>query len=301
MLQSQFQEVIHVFKGSRFVNTHPEEITILAKALYLALTTLFGARTLGEEYVDLIYVTRKGGRLPGVFKKLGFIASYAILPYILNKIVKRFVPQDVDEKPKNKFASFLASYPKVLDTLMNLHVALFYFHGQFYLISKRVFGLRYAFGHNKDALKLENSLNNYSILGLIIFLQYSVKALLLIKENGDEKRRKQKLDEEKDQEARELAERGEVARKEAKFALINMVQKIETEKYTTDLSDPKCLEYIPENSRACMLCLLTMVNPSAALCGHIFDWECIVDWVREHPECPLCRQGCMEKDLIPLR
>ena len=138
-------------KGQRFVNAYPQEITVLAKAVYLLLTTLLGARTLGEEYVDLIYVNRIGNRLPKLLPRLGFIVSYALVPYIISKIVKK-----LKNKEDDWVSEALSNYYKVLDTILNLHVALFYFQGEFYSLSKRLFGLRYAFGHHKEPEKCKD-------------------------------------------------------------------------------------------------------------------------------------------------
>lgn len=68
-----------------------------------------------------------------------------------------------------------------------------------------------------------------------------------------------------------------------------------------DLADEKQLPYLQDTARNCMLCLSPMVSPSAANCGHLYCWDCIVDWIRENPECPLCRQQCLEQHLLPLR
>ena len=113
-------------KGQRFVNAYPQEITVLAKAVYLLLTTLLGARTLGEEYVDLIYVNRTGNRLPKLLPRLGFIVSYTLVPYIISKIVKK-----LKNKEDDWVSEALSNYYKVLDTILNLHVALFYFQESF--------------------------------------------------------------------------------------------------------------------------------------------------------------------------
>ncbi len=68
------QDVIHVSCGQRYVFTHPEWNHCCGKSLYLALTTLLGARTLGEEYVDLMYVNRSGKRLPHMLPKSGLLS-----------------------------------------------------------------------------------------------------------------------------------------------------------------------------------------------------------------------------------
>ncbi|EEQ45425.1 conserved hypothetical protein [Candida albicans WO-1] len=125
---------------------------------------------------------------------------------------------------------------------------------------------------------------NYSLLGGIIVLQFIVKSLVGMKS----KEKKQTEDTTDD----------------AKIRSINQLSQLSenySAEYIIDLSDEKQLPYLPEASRSCMLCLSPMVNPSAANCGHLFCWDCIVDWIREHPECPLCRQQCLEQHLLPLK
>lgn len=288
-------------KGQRFINTYGNEITVGAKAVYLILTTLLGARTLGEEYVDLVYVNRSGKRFPRILPKLGFIFSYAILPYLINRLVKYYKPKQEEEdqnksSKKQVILQYLSSYDKVLDTLMNLHIAIFYFQGEFYSLSKRIFGLRYVFGHNKDPRKLQKT-GNYSFLGAIILLQFVFESLVKFKTYQDSLRKSDTSEEDE----------------ESKPSRIKSIKQLETynesftedlklsERVNFDLSDPNQLPYIPEASRSCMLCLSPMTNPSAANCGHMFCWVCIVDWIREHPECPLCRLQCLEQNLLPLR
>ena len=53
--------------------------------------------------------------------------------------------------------------------------------------------------------------------------------------------------------------------------------------------------------RKCTLCLEELKDPAATQCGHVFCWACIGDWVREKPECPLCRREAMVQHILPLR
>lgn len=270
------------------VHTHPDEIAVGAKLLYFLVNTALGARTLGEEYVDILYVTRSGKRLPGKARRVLFAVLYTVLPYLVTRIVRKLKAQG--ETSKSWLSNTLTSYPKLLDTLMNVHVALFYFQGLYYSLSKRFLSLRYAFAHNKDAEKLLKT-GNYSFLGVIMLLQFAVKlALKMCNRAGPE-------------------DSGEES-SHSVFSSVKLLENVQAyidsnpklgERVNVELLDPSQLPYIPEVSRSCMLCLSPMTNPAAANCGHIFCWTCIVDWIRDHPECPLCRQLCFEQNLLPLR
>lgn len=55
------------------------------------------------------------------------------------------------------------------------------------------------------------------------------------------------------------------------------------------------------NFGKCVLCLETeMGHPSVATCGHVFCWSCAVEWLEQHPWCPLCRKECLPQQLICL-
>lgn len=296
-LNSQIQEALRIFKGQRFVNSHPEEITTIGKTLYYLVTTVFGARTLGEEYVDIIYVTRLGKRFPRLKSRILFTVSFILVPYFVTKIARKL--KSKGEESTSWISKILTSYPSLLDTIMNIHIALFYFEGLFYSISKRIFGMRYAFGHNKDQKKLQTT-GNYSVLGGIILVQFMLKVLIKLNQYSNSKTKNSSEDSNEDKEKRAYSSFSKLEQLEKLNTYINEHEKI-SQKVTIDLNDPKQLPYIPANSRNCMLCLSPMVNPSAANCGHFFCWTCIADWIREHPECPLCRQTCLEQNLLPLR
>jgi len=55
-------------------------------------------------------------------------------------------------------------------------------------------------------------------------------------------------------------------------------------------------------SRPCSICMNFKKFPSATPCGHVFCWDCIINWTMNvRKECPLCRRPCREQDVILLK
>lgn len=291
ILSSKVGDVIQSFKGQFFANAHPQEISIAVKFLYLALTTLRGNRTLGEEYVDLIYVNRKGNKLVQRYKKLLFIVSYALGPYMASKWLQKW-----DENGENETRSKQYSLKRLLNMALNLHLVVFYFKGAYYDIIKRIFGLRYAVGHKVDGNEAKfrkSSSNSYKLLGYILLLQSTsrgvpiviryLKSLALYDGKNSANKHSVGYDDEK-----------------AKNGIIQGIPD-ESQVVHIDLADESRLNFIPKASRTCVLCLNAMMDPSCAPCGHLFCWNCILNWCKERAECPLCRRACQGQQVLSLR
>jgi peroxin-10 len=70
-----------------------------------------------------------------------------------------------------------------------------------------------------------------------------------------------------------------------------------------DLGEENVCAYIPAGSRRCPLCLEDMKDPTAAECGHLFCWDCVLRWTGEsvgRGECPICRGRCSREGLLRL-
>ncbi|ODV82803.1 hypothetical protein CANARDRAFT_10182 [[Candida] arabinofermentans NRRL YB-2248] len=311
LLNSELTDVVKIFKNSRFIHKYPEELRSISRFLYLALTTLVGSKTLGEEYVDLVYVDRSGKKIPKFAKRLGFILSYVLVPYLLKRFLKHLSTDLEDEEQvngshQNHNVSFISKVRKALSKvtyfnlidLMNLHLALFYFTGKYYQLSKRLFGLRYAFAYQVDT-KQRKQRGNYELLGLLIVLQSFFKNISTLKKllpyTGPNPSHN------------EAVNNSDIEKNDLLYSIPELNTETpsttDSHHHNTDivLSDPSVLPYIPENSRSCMLCLSYMTNPTCGLCGHMFCWSCIMDWCKERKECPLCRAAIKESNLLPLR
>ncbi|XP_014481998.1 PREDICTED: peroxisome biogenesis factor 10 [Dinoponera quadriceps] len=56
---------------------------------------------------------------------------------------------------------------------------------------------------------------------------------------------------------------------------------------------------VSHTSYTCQLCLETAAT-TATLCGHLFCWDCLSDWLRNKPQCPFCREHVPPSRIIHL-
>ena len=51
----------------------------------------------------------------------------------------------------------------------------------------------------------------------------------------------------------------------------------------------------------CAICQQPRLAPACPVaCGHVFCWDCLHQWMRLRPECPVCRQACRPQDVLAL-
>lgn len=53
----------------------------------------------------------------------------------------------------------------------------------------------------------------------------------------------------------------------------------------------------------CNICLDLAQEPVVTLCGHLFCWPCLYEWLHDHSrssECPVCKATVVEEEIVPL-
>ncbi|KAJ5752500.1 hypothetical protein N7520_009417 [Penicillium odoratum] len=332
-LVQQTQTIIRSLKGARFVHAYSDAIKNLTELLYFSLTTAIGNRTLGEEYCDLVQLEDDSLRLPAITRRVGYILSSILLPWWLQRLLPalrqrvrnklersiarqqfRAAQQQIPglSKPTNSNNNSKVSKPfftklriqqYILDHLDSmtslspiyaLSIATFYFTGSYYHLSKRIWRLRYVFTKKID--ESEQRIG-YEVLGVLMVLQAAVQSFLHVRKIGESMNNA------------ETENSGTEAASSQGGAVIASIQNpasvplLSASSPRYDLEeDPCAVAWIPDGQqRKCTLCLEVLKDPSVTTCGHVFCWICVRDWVREKPECPLCRQEVLLSKVLPLR
>jgi peroxin-10 len=337
-LTNQISDLHRRLLGARSAHSWATEACTAADLLYLSLTTLIGNRTLGEEYCDVVQVRSPSGRLPSLRRRASYIAGSVLLPYALGRLLPGFRTRikkalearlrvlSRDGKGDRREArvwQYIIAHLGTITSGAPLHaltLAMFYFSGTYYEVAKRVLGLRYVFTR-----KVPDTPDRagYEVLGVLLVAQMAVQAYLHIRstlgrisfEDGQGQQQRQwaginpsdtvdvSLSENAYSANNELllssdSGGGHVSRVD--IAATTHTPVSQTPRY--DLSNDKVMRFIAgSQQRKCTLCLEEFKDPAATQCGHVFCWTCIGDWVREKPECPLCRREAMVQHILPLR
>merc|ERR1711939_227509 len=308
--------------GARFLHTYTSEARTFSELLYLGLTTFIGNRTLGEEYCDIIQIEDDTLKLPSVERRAGYILT-RILPSFRGRIrakleanLRKMGRRKETGSTSYKIQQYLLTHLATIMSPSPLHaltLTIFYFSGAHYQLSKRIWGLRYIF---TKRIAPSEARVGYEVLGVLLVLQMSVQAWLHLHStlrqpvpaNANAMNGSSVILEGGVEISLEPPNKGDELLFESSGAIQHTSKEVGKVTHTQVLKEPRydlrkegVMKFIGGQNRKCTLCLEELKDPSAVACGHVFCWECIGDWVREKPECPLCRREVAVQHILPLR
>ena len=289
-LTSMFSDISRQVLPLRLWLRWQREFQLLAELGYYAITTALGNQTLGEEYCNLIQVTSPpaNGRYlaPGFVQRTFPIIFQTLGLYVIEKTLEVFYKRirdrnlgslELSERSYGILERIVETVEDIFSIASRLHLALFYMHGLFYHLGKRLASVRYLMVRysNPQAQTTGSSpMSIYRVLGWIIIIQILMKTFkwfyrMLYDKNSQDKN------------------------------------------HTKDFSDATIEEgggriilesSIVESRLKCPLCLENNCSsPTSTICGHIFCWSCIGNWTSEKSECPVCRTTVKPQQLVCLQ
>ncbi|KAF9978215.1 hypothetical protein BGZ73_003396 [Actinomortierella ambigua] len=208
ILKTQVKDAVRDVLGkcSRFQHQFQNEINVFSDLCYYSLTTLLGMQTLGEEYCDIMQISSATKTFPTLARRSALVFWHVLMPYLYSKGSQELrrrtrpqpqhhqrrlgqihmdaaLPEQGAESPtpawRQKLKLTIHNWLPSIQTFFkthghSAHLAIFYFFGAYYSLSKRVTGIRYIFNRK---LSPGEERSGYEVLGVLIVIQLAIQLI----------------------------------------------------------------------------------------------------------------------------
>ncbi|KAJ7293841.1 Pex12 amino terminal region-domain-containing protein [Mycena rebaudengoi] len=292
-LKDQVETVLRAWLGTRWLSRWDKEVDLLVKLGYYGLTTARATQTLGEEYTGIWQYSGLHNSLP---PPPLVRAALVLLPTVPAYLLARWGNNDTPDTQPSRFRSALKAVPTTLEILTEINLALFYVHGTYYDLVKRLLGIQKVSSIPQDPHTQPPS---YSLLGILLGVRLLHRLVVFLRRTSSEKSPTVKGKQRKSTTPETFIDERPVS---------NFLGPVDPEGEPArpaeeDERTMLDIASIPDALRAgrnCTLCLEERTDSCSTECGHLFCWSCIVGWGREKAECPLCRQSLTLTRLLPV-